>query len=78
MYCVILVIKNGLLSTSPQILGFKNIDNNNKELSKACEEIKNGVYHLKTLLKTIINKTFNLFKIYILKNILTVPDNLTP
>ena len=59
-------------------MGFKDVDNNNKELSKACKKIENDIYHLETLLKTIVNKTFNLFKIYILKNILAVPDNLIP
>ncbi|MCJ1469939.1 hypothetical protein MMC07_008583, partial [Pseudocyphellaria aurata] len=42
------------------------------------EEIENGVHALETLLEATVDKTFDKFEIYTLRNILTVPDELAP
>ena len=42
------------------------------------EEIENGVHALETLLEATVDKTFDKFEIYTLRNILTVPDDLAP
>lgn len=42
------------------------------------EEIDNGVHALETLLEATVDKTFDKFEIYTLRNILTVPDDLAP
>ncbi len=45
---------------------------------EAKDEIENGVYQLETLLEATVDKTFDKFEIYTLRNILTVPDELAP
>lgn len=42
------------------------------------EEIENGLHALETLLEATVDKTFDKFEIYTLRNILTVPDDLAP
>lgn len=46
--------------------------------TEAKEEIENGVHQLETLLEATVDKTFDKFEIYTLRNILTVSENLTP
>ena len=41
-------------------------------------EIENGVHQLETLLEATVDKTFDKFEIYTLRNILTVPEDLAP
>ena len=41
------------------------------------DEIENGVHRLETLLEATVDKTFDKFEIFTLRNILTVPDDLT-
>ncbi len=41
------------------------------------EEIENGVHRLETLLEATVDKTFDRFEIFTLRNILTVPDDLS-
>lgn len=45
---------------------------------EAKDEIENGVHQLETLLEATVDKTFDKFEIYTLRNILTVPDELAP
>lgn len=44
---------------------------------KFQDEIENGVHRLETLLEATVDKTFDRFEIFTLRNILTVPDDLT-
>lgn len=44
----------------------------------AKDEIENGMHQLETLLEATVDKTFDKFEIYTLRNILTVPDELAP
>lgn len=48
------------------------------EHPEAKDEIENGVHQLETLLEATVDKTFDKFEIYTLRNILTVPDELAP
>ena len=43
---------------------------------RATTEIENGVHALETLLEATVDKTFDKFEIYALRNILTVPEGL--
>lgn len=45
---------------------------------EAKDEIENGVHQLETLLEATVDKAFDKFEIYTLRNILTVPDELAP
>lgn len=40
-------------------------------------EIENGLHQLETLLESTVDKAFDKFEIYVLRNILTVPEDLT-
>ena len=48
------------------------------EHPEAKDEIENGVHQLETLLEATVDKTFDKFEIYTLRNILTIPDELAP
>lgn len=39
-------------------------------------EIENGLHQLETLLESTVDKAFDKFEIYVLRNILTVPEDL--
>ena len=41
-------------------------------------ELENGVHQLETLLESTVDKSFDKFEIYTLRNILTIPDDLAP
>ena len=88
IYHALEAIENGLLSLPPPTLGFgaeisfadfsiRDTDGNgNVEYPEASAEIENGVHQLETLLEATVDKTFDKFEIYTLRNILTVPDEL--
>ncbi|MCJ1232717.1 hypothetical protein MMC14_000670 [Varicellaria rhodocarpa] len=90
IYRAIQAIENGLLSTPPPVLGFGVSDDTssgslrirdadgdgNEDFPEAREEIENGVHQLETLLEATVDKTFDRFEIYTLRNLLTVPDEL--
>ena len=90
IYRALQAIENGLLSTPPQALGFGSETSSanlsipdadgegNVQFPEAREEIENGVHQLETLLEATVDKTFDKFEIYTLRNILTVPDDLAP
>ncbi|KAL9004447.1 MAG: hypothetical protein Q9188_002746 [Gyalolechia gomerana] len=85
IYRAIEAIENGLFSIPPQQLGYSPEPDTshptvspNSEHPDAKDEIENGVHQLETLLEATVDKTFDKFEIYTLRNILTVPDDLAP
>ena len=87
IYRAIEAIETGLLSTPPAALGFaaeaasdstiRDTDGDgNIEYPEARQEIEEGVHQLETLLEATVDKTFDRFEIYTLRNILTVPEEL--
>ncbi|KAL9596081.1 MAG: hypothetical protein Q9219_006029 [cf. Caloplaca sp. 3 TL-2023] len=88
IYRAIEAIENGLFSIPPQQLGYSpDPDPSANNVSSvpddpahpdAKDEIENGVHQLETLLEATVDKTFDKFEIYTLRNILTVPDDLAP
>lgn len=79
-------LENGLLSTPPAKLGFRpGADNSGAappaseeppEHPDAKQEIEDGLHKLETLLESTVDKNFDRFEIYVLRNILSVPDDL--
>ncbi|KAL8980201.1 MAG: hypothetical protein Q9205_004655 [Flavoplaca limonia] len=86
IYRAVEAIENGLFSIPPQQLGYspekdasgKNTSTIDMNHPEAKDEIENGVHQLETLLEATVDKTFDKFEIYTLRNILTVPDELAP
>ncbi|KAL8736906.1 MAG: hypothetical protein Q9181_002202, partial [Wetmoreana brouardii] len=86
IYRAIEAIENGLFSIPPQQLGYSPDNDTSRDEStlpdanhpEAKDEIENGVHQLETLLEATVDKTFDKFEIYTLRNILTVPDELAP
>lgn len=90
IYQAIEALENGLLSIPPKQLGFardrssntKSIPDadgdGNLEYLEATTELENGVHQLETLLESTVDKSFDKFEIYTLRNILTIPDDLAP
>ncbi|MCJ1479099.1 hypothetical protein MMC13_007783 [Lambiella insularis] len=89
IYRAVQAIENGLLSTPPQALGFGADESTNLaipdadgdgnvDFPEARDEIENGVHQLETLLEATVDKRFDLFEIYTLRNILNVRDWLVP
>ncbi|KAL8850261.1 MAG: hypothetical protein Q9221_004771 [Calogaya cf. arnoldii] len=86
IYRAVEAIENGLFSIPPQQLGYspeKDASSKNTPLAdpdhpEAKDEIENGVHQLETLLEATVDKTFDKFEIYTLRNILTVPDEVAP
>lgn len=90
IYRALEAIENGLFSIPPPTLGFGNAtadrdaDGRNADVQGEGggkgrdfkEEIENGVHRLETLLEATVDKTFDRFEIFTLRNILTVPDDL--
>ena len=83
-------MENGLLSIPPKQLGFSrdhhtstisaadtNSEGNSEDI-EAITELENGVHQLETLLESTVDKSFDKFEIYTLRNILTIPDDLAP
>jgi kinetochore protein Mis12/MTW1 len=48
----------------------------NIEYPEARLEIENGLHQLETLFEATVDKAFDKFEIYVLRNILTVPEDL--
>lgn len=75
-----------MLSTPPTRLGFFHASNGstipdtdedgNVVYPEAKLEIENGLHQLETLLESTVDKAFDKFEIYVLRNILTVPEDL--
>ncbi|CAG7984809.1 unnamed protein product [Penicillium salamii] len=86
IYQAISSLESGLLNTPPERLGFSHANNGitipetdddgNVLYPEAKLEIENGLHQLETLLETNVDKAFDKFEIYVLRNILTVPEDL--
>ena len=73
-------LENGLFSTPPERLGFKpaaaSDGGSEAEYPDAKQEIEEGLHKLETLLESTVDKNFDKFEIYVLRNILSVPEEL--
>ena len=68
------------MSTPPERLGFKPQDQDedgDEAFPQARQEIEEGLQKLETLLNATVDKNFDKFEIYMLRNILSVPSDLT-
>ena len=74
VYRGIEAIETGLLNMPPKTLGFSN--KGDGESTEAADEIEHGVHQLETLLEATVDKAFDKFEIYTLRNILTVPEDI--
>ncbi|EKG12443.1 Centromere protein Mis12 [Macrophomina phaseolina MS6] len=82
-------VEAGLLETPPSRLGFAakaaaegtipDTDGEGNALfPDARREIEEGVHQLETLLEATVDKNFDKLEIYLLRNVLTVPEELVP
>ncbi|KAB2577588.1 putative mis12 domain protein [Lasiodiplodia theobromae] len=82
-------VEAGLLETPPSRLGFAaraaaentipDTDGEGNPLfPDARKEIEEGVHQLETLLEATVDKNFDKLEIYLLRNVLTVPEDLVP
>ncbi|KAL9035262.1 MAG: hypothetical protein Q9214_006667 [Letrouitia sp. 1 TL-2023] len=83
IYRAIEAIETGLFSISPRQLGFgvtkSSEDSTTSDADEEAKaEIENGVHQLETLLESAVDRNFDKFEIYTLRNIFTVPDDLAP
>ncbi|KAL8757145.1 MAG: hypothetical protein Q9184_004292 [Pyrenodesmia sp. 2 TL-2023] len=85
VYRAIEAIENGLFSIPPQQLGYSPEPDTSRDTvlpdadhPDSKDEIENGCHQLETLLEATVDKTFDKFEIYTLRNILTVPNELAP
>ncbi|KIW31157.1 uncharacterized protein PV07_02826 [Cladophialophora immunda] len=75
-------LETGLLTTPPEKLGFKAVKTvgddclEEFEFAEAKREIEEGLHKLETLLNSTVDKNFDKFEIYVLRNILSVPAEL--
>ncbi|CAL5867023.1 uncharacterized protein PFLUO_LOCUS1235 [Penicillium psychrofluorescens] len=86
IYQAISSLESGLINTPPERLGFAHASNGstipdtdedgNVVYPEAKLEIENGLHQLETLLEANVDKAFDKFEIYVLRNILTVPEDL--
>ncbi|KAL2871813.1 MIND complex subunit MTW1 [Aspergillus lucknowensis] len=86
IYQAISSLEGGLLSTPPERLGFSHSNNGstipdtdedgNVVYPEAQLEIENGLHQLETLLEATVDKAFDKFEIFVLRNIFRVPDDL--
>lgn len=83
MYQGVGSLETGLFATPPERLGFKGVktqtDPNAQsdiDFPEAKQEIEEGLHKLETLLNSTVDKNFDKFEIYVLRNILSVPQDL--
>ena len=78
-------LENGLTATPPARLGFKpskaapnsgEDGDASVDYPGAKQEIEEGLHQLETLLESTVDKNFDKFEIYVLRNILSVPEDL--
>lgn len=77
-------MEEGLSSAPPDRLGFSHDadaipdtdEDGNVQYPQATLEIENGLHQLETLLESTIDKAFDRFEIYVLRNILVIPEDL--
>ncbi|KAI4161227.1 MAG: hypothetical protein LQ342_005018 [Letrouitia transgressa] len=83
IYRAVEAIETGLFSIPPRQLGFgvtkSSGDSTASDVDEEAKaEIENGVHQLETLLESTVDRNFDKFEIYTLRNIFTVPDELVP
>lgn len=79
-------LETGLFSTPPERLGFQKpattttTDNlaTSNDTDPAKHELEEGLHSLETLLNSTVDKNFDKFEIYVLRNILALPADLVP
>lgn len=82
-------METGLSNAPPESLGFDDesgADNRqgdgdnegNQTYTPSRTEIESGVHQLETLLQATVDKNFDKLEIYVLRNILSVPEDLAP
>ncbi|PWY95332.1 MIND kinetochore complex component Mtw1 [Aspergillus sclerotioniger CBS 115572] len=86
IYQAISSLETGLLSTPPERLGFSHANNGstipdtdedgNVVYPEAQLEIENGLHQLETLLEATVDKTFDKFELFVLRNTFKIPDDL--
>lgn len=86
IYQAISSLETGLLGTPPERLGFSHANNGstipdtdedgNVIYPEAQLEIENGLHRLETLLEATVDKTFDKFELFVLRNTFKVPDDL--
>lgn len=79
MYQGVGSLETGLLSTPPERLGFRaqaDSTDGTSDFPEAKQEIEEGLQKLETLLNATVDKNFDKFEIYVLRNILSVPSDL--
>lgn len=77
-------LETGLINTDPARLGFQaqassksnGEDDGDAVIQAAKQEIEEGLHQLETLLESTVDKNFDKFEIYVLRNILSVPEEL--
>lgn len=75
-------LESGLSATPPDRLGFAPdpaacaTSEDGPEFPEAKQEIEEGLHKLETLLESTVDKNFDRFEIYVLRNILSVPQDL--
>ena len=67
-------------SENPTTRSIPDVNGNNGEIEypEATAEIEHGVHQLETLLESTVDKAFDYFEIWTLRNVLTIPDDLAP
>ena len=76
VYRGIEAVESSLLNIPPATLGFPpNQSHDGSENTAAADEIEHGVHQLETLLEATVDKAFDKFEIYTLRNIFTVPED---
>ena len=80
MYRGVTELENGMFAMDPARLGFKataeSTDQNDPEYPEAKQEIEEGLHKFETLLEAAVDKNFDKFEIYVLRSILSVPEDL--
>ena len=80
MYRGVTELENGMFAMDPARLGFKasaeSTDHGDPEFPEAKQEIEEGLHKFETLLEAAVDKNFDKFEIYVLRSILSVPEDL--
>ncbi|KAG8528941.1 uncharacterized protein KY384_006630 [Bacidia gigantensis] len=78
VYQALDALEDGLLKVPPAQLGFKPTPTSQtpSAADAAKDEIENGVHQLETLLESTVDKDFDKFELFTLRNSLSVPEDL--
>lgn len=70
-------ILENTINNTPKLFGYPEGSNGPGSLSTESQhEITNGMHQLETLLGALIDKNFDKFEIYVLRNVLAIPEGL--